>query len=270
MGSIALRVPRVRDGSYFPALPRPRTRAERGLVAVIEEADVQGVSTRRVDALVPALGMTGISTSPVSRLCAQLDRVVERFRRRRRDGSAPYLWRDATCVQARRDGKVVSAAVVIAGGGRASGAREVWGLAVGPREDGAFWRTCLRGLVARGRSGVQLASSAAPEGRQAAIAAVLTGARWPRCRGHVVRHARALVPQGMAALVASSRRTAFAQPDAARAREQGRRVADGVRARYPRLAPRMDDAEDAVRSWPSWPSRPSTGGRSGAPTPWSG
>ena len=254
VGSIPLRVPRVRDGSYYPALLEPRTRAERALVAVIQEAYVQGVSTRRVDTLVQALGMSGISKSQVSRLCAELDELVERFRGRRLDGPYPYVWLDATFVKARRDGKVVSAAVVIAVGVRVSGEREVLGFDVGPSEDGAFWLTFLRGLVARGLSGVQLAVSDAHEGLKAAIAAVLTGASWQRCRVHFVRNALALVPKGMAALVASSIRTAFAQPDAASAREQWRRVADGFRPRYPRLAARMDDAEEEVLAYLAFPS----------------
>jgi putative transposase len=138
VGSIPLRVPRVRDGSYFPALLEPRTRAERALTAVIQEAYVQGVSTRRVDALVQALGMTGISKSQVSRLCEELDGVVARFRSRRLEGPYPYIWLDATFVKVRLDGRVVAMAVVIATSVRASGEREVLGFDVGPSEDGAF------------------------------------------------------------------------------------------------------------------------------------
>ena len=253
VGSIPLRVPRVRDGSYFPTLLEPRTRAERALVAVIQEAYVQGVSTRRVDALVQALGMAGISTSQVSRLCQELDGVVERFRSRRLDGPYPSLWLDATFVKARQDGKVVSMAVVIAVGVRQSGEREVLGFDVGPSEDGAFWLSFLRTLVARGLHGVQLAISDAHQGLKAAIAAVLTGASWQRCRVHFVRNALALVPKGMQPLVASTIRTVFAQPDAATAHEQWRRVADGFRAKWPRLADLMDAAEDDVLAYLAFP-----------------
>ena len=253
VGSIALRVPRVRDGSDFPTRLEPRTRAERALVAVIQEAYVQGVSTRRVDALVQALGMNGISKSQVSRLCQELDGVIAAFRTRRLDSPYPYLWVDATFVKARQDGRVVSMAVVIAVGVRASGEREVLGFDVGPSEDGAFWHGFLRSLVARGLAGVQLAVSDAHQGVTGAIAAVLGGASWQRCRVHFVRNALALVPKGMQALVATTIRTAFAQPDAATAREQWRRGADGFRAKWPRLAALMDDAEADVLAYLAFP-----------------
>ena len=176
VGTIGLRVPRVRDGSYYPALLEPRTRAERALTAVIQEAYIQGVSTRRVDALVQALGMTGVSKSQVSRLCQELDAVVERFRQRRLEGPYPYVWLDATFVKVRVDGRVVSMAVVIATSVRLSGEREVLGFDVGPSEDGAFWHRFLRGLVGRGLAGVQLVISDAHQGLTGAIAAVLQAA----------------------------------------------------------------------------------------------
>jgi putative transposase len=253
VGSIPLRVPRVRDGSYFPGLLEPRTRAERALVAVVQEAYVQGVSTRRVDALVQALGMSGISKSQVSRLCQELDGVVAQFRGRRLEGPYPYVWLDATFVKVRRQGRVVAMAVVIAIGVKASGEREVLGFDVGPSEDGAFWLAFLRGLVARGLTGVQLAVSDAHQGLKAAIAAVLAGASWQRCRVHFVRNALALVPKGAQAMVAATIRTVFAQPDAASAREQWRRVADGFRARWPRLAALLDEAEADVLAYLAFP-----------------
>jgi transposase-like protein len=145
VGTIELRVPRVRDGSFFPSLLEPRRRAERALVAVVQEASVQGVSTRRVDDLVRALGMEGISKSQVSRLCQELDAAVERCRTRRLEGPYPDVWLDATLVQVRDQGRVVSMAVVIAVGMKATGEREVLGLDVGPSEDGAFWLQFLRG-----------------------------------------------------------------------------------------------------------------------------
>ncbi len=153
VGTVELAVPKVRDGSYFPSLLEPRKRAERALVAVVQEAYVQGVSTRRVDELVKSLGMTGISKSQVSRLCQELDEEVERFRNRPLQGSYPYLWLDATFVKAREQGRVVSQAVVIAIGVNAEGVREVLGLDVGPSEDGGFWLRFLKGLVARGLGG---------------------------------------------------------------------------------------------------------------------
>src|SRR3989304_146249 len=227
VGTIDLRVPRARDGSYFPSLLEPRKRAERALVAVVQEAYVQGVSTRRVDDLVQALGIAGISKSQVSRLCQELDGEVERFRTRRLEGPYPYLWLDATFLKVRREGRVVSLAVVIAIGVRETGEREVLGLDVGPSEDGAFWLQFLRSLVARGLTGVKLVISDAHQGLKGAIAAVLQGAGWQRCRVHFVRNALALVPKAAAQMAAATIRTVFVQPDEASAREQWRRVADG-------------------------------------------
>src|SRR5215207_2298548 len=253
VGTVPLRVPRVRDGSYFPALLEPRTRAERALTAVIQEAYVQGVSTRRVDALVQALGMTGISKSQVSRLCQELDGVVERFRSRRLEGPYPYVWLDATFVKVRADGRVVSMAVVIATSVRITGQREVLGVDVGPSEDGAFWLRFLRGLVARGLAGVQLVTSDSHQGLKGAIAAVLQGAGWQRCRTHLMRNALCLVPKGTQQMVAATIRTVFVQPDAASAREQWRRVADQLRPRFPRVAQLLDEAEDEVLAYLAFP-----------------
>ena len=253
VGTLELRVPRVRDGSFFPSLLEPRKRAERALVAVVQEAYVQGVSTRRVDDLVQALGLQGISKSQVSRLCAELDADVERFRTRRLEGPYPYVWLDATFLKVRHDGRVVSLAVVLAIGVRASGEREVLGLDVGPSEDGAFWVQFLRSLVARGLAGVQLVTSDAHQGLKGAIAAVLQGASWQRCRVHFVRNALALVPKAAAQMVAATIRTVFVQPDAAAAREQWRRVADGFRPRYPRLAELLDEAEADVLAYLAFP-----------------
>jgi putative transposase len=256
VGSIALRVPRVRDGSYFPSLLQPRRRAERALVAVVQEASVQGVSTRRVDELVQALGLSGISKSQVSLLCQELDAEVERFRTRPLSGSVyPYVWLDATYLKARTNGRVTSQAVVIAIGlNAATGQREVLGLDVGPSEDGAFWLTFLRGLVARGLAGVQLVVSDAHDGLKAAIAAVLHGASWQRCRVHVVRNALAQVPKSAQQLVAATIRTVFAQPEPEMARQTWHQVADGFRSRYPKLATLLDDAEYEVLAYLAFPS----------------
>jgi putative transposase len=254
VGSIDLQVPRVRDGSFYPTLLEPRRRAERALVAVVQEAYIQGVSTRRVDDLVQALGLRGISKSQVSRLCEELDTEVERFRGRRLDGPYPYVWLDATFVKVHEDDRVVSQAIVIAIGVSASGEREVLGLDVGPSEDGAFWLQFLRGLVSRGLTGVQLVISDAHEGLKGAIAAVVQGAGWQRCRVHFVRNALALVPKGASQMVAATIRTVFAQPDPANAHEQWRRVADTFRDRYPRLAALLDDAETDVLAYLSFPA----------------
>jgi len=231
----------------------PRKRAEQALVAVVREAYVQGVSTRKVDNLVKALGLDGISKSQVSRLCQELDAEVERFRQRRLEGEYPYVWLDATFVKVRDGGRVVSMAVVLAIGVRASGEREVLGLDVGPTEDGAFWHQFLRGLLARNLTGVRLVISDAHAGLKGAIAAVLHGASWQRCRVHFVRNALALVPKSAAEMVAATIRTVFAQPDPAIAREQWRKVADGFRARFPRLAELLDGAEDDVLAYLAFP-----------------
>jgi putative transposase len=254
VGTIPLRVPRVRDGSYFLALLEPRRRAERALVAVIQEAYVQGVSTRRVDEVVQALGMQGISKSQVSRLCQEMDAEVERFRLRRLISPYPYVWLDATYVKVRQDGRVSSMAVVVAIGVTASGEREVLRVEVGPSEEGAFWVQFLRGLLARGLSGVQLVISDAHRGLKAAIGAVLQGASWQRCRVHFVRNALALVPKSAVQMVAATIRTVFVQPDAATAREHWRRVADSFRSRFPKLSDLLDEAEEDVLAYLAFPA----------------
>jgi transposase-like protein len=232
----------------------PRKRAERALVATVREAYVQGVSTRRVDDLVKALGLDGISKSQVSRLCEELDTEVERFRTRKLDGAYPYVWVDATFLKVRQDHRVVNMAVVIAVGlNAATGQREVLGVDVGPSEDGAFWLRFLRALVARGLAGVQLVISDSHQGLKGAIAAVLQGAGWQRCRTHFMRNALCLVPKGTQQMVAATIRTVFVQPDAATAREQWRRVADQLRARFPRVAQLLDDAEDEVLAYLAFP-----------------
>jgi len=254
VGTVDLRVPRVRDGSFFPSLLDPRKRAERALVAVVQEAYVQGVSTRRVDDLVQALGLQGISKSQVSRLCQELDAEAERFRTRRLEGPYLYVWLDATFVKVREAGRVVSQAVVLAIGVKATGEREILGLDVGLSEDGAFWVQFLRGLVARGLGGVRLVFSDAHEGLKDAIRAVLQGAGWQRCRVHFVRNALAYVPKSAAQMVAATIRTVFVQPDEASAREQWRRVIDTFQARFPRLATLLDAAEDDVLAYLAFPA----------------
>ncbi|HET8586565.1 MAG TPA: IS256 family transposase [Candidatus Limnocylindria bacterium] len=254
VGSVELHVPRVRDGGFLPSLLEPRTRGERALVAVVQEAYVAGVSTRRVDGLVKALGLDGISKSQVSRLCAELDAEVARFRTRPLPAAYPYVWLDATFVKARDDGRVASQAVVIAVGVTTDGQREVLGLDVGPSEDGAFWLRFLRDLVARGLHGVQLVTSDAHEGLRQAIGAVLHGVTWQRCRVHFVRNALSLVPKSAQQLVAASIRTAFAEPTPDLAQQRWRQVADGFRDRWPRLATLLDDAEADVLAYRAFPS----------------
>ncbi len=253
VGTIALQVPRVRDGGYIPSLLEPRRRSERALLAVVQEAYVQGVSTRRVDALVQAMGMEGISKSQVSRVCQDLDREVDTFRSRRLEDVYPYVWLDATYIKVRIDGRVVPQAVVIAVGVRMSGERVVLGVDVGPSEEAAFWQQFLRSLVARGLRGVQLAISDSHEGLKGAIASVFGGASWQRCKVHFMRNALSYVPKAAQGLVATTIRTVFAEPDPARARVQWRHVADGFRDRFERLATLMDDAEDDVLAYLGFP-----------------
>jgi len=253
VGTIDLSVLRIRDNSYFPSLLQPRKRAEQALVAVVQEAYVHGVSTRRVDDLVQALGMTGISKSQVSRLCQELDAAVERFRSRRLDGTYPYVWLDATYLKVRKDGRVISMAVVIAMGVNGQGEREVLGVDVGASEDGAFWLSFLRSLVARGLSGARLVISDAHEGFKGAIATVLQGARWQRCRVHFIRNALAHVPKTAQQMVAASIRTVFVQPDAASAKEQWGRVIESFRGKFDRVMQLLKDAEDDVPAYLAFP-----------------
>jgi len=181
-GDLELQIPKLREGSFFPSLLERRRRIDRALYAVVMEAYVHGVSTRKVDDLVKALGAaSGISKSEVSRICGELDKDLEAFRTRRLDGEFPYVFADATYVKARVNGRVVSRAVVIATGVRADGNREVLGIEVGDSEDGAFWTAFFRSLRARGLSGVQLVISDHHLGLKVAIASVFIGAAWQRC-----------------------------------------------------------------------------------------
>ena len=255
VGTVELKVPRVRDGGYFPSLLEPRRRAERALAAVVQEAYVHGVCTRKVDELVKALGMDGISKSRVLELCEELDGEVERFRNRSLEGTYPYVWVDATYVKARQDGRVGSVAVVIAVSVKAeTGEREVLGMDVGPSEDGAFWTSFLRSLVTRGLCGVRLVTSDAHRGLKSAVEAVLVGASWQRCRVHFMRNALSLVPKAAQQMVGATIRTVFAQPDAESAREQWRRVSDGFRCRFPKLACLMEEVEEDVLAYSAFPS----------------
>jgi putative transposase len=252
MGTLELRIPKLRVGSYYPSFLEPRKGAEQALVAVVQEAYIKGVSTRSVDDLVKALGMTGISKSQVSRLCADLDARVKKFLTRPLKGSWVYLWLDATYLKSREDGQVDSKAVVVAVGANAEGRREVLGLACGPAETEAFWTLFLRDLVKRGLSGVALVVSDAHQGLKKAIAKVL-GATWQRCRVHFMRNALALVPQRQHQMVAALIRTAFVQENPKEAHRQWRQNADTLRRRFGRLAELMDEAEEDVLAFMAYP-----------------
>ncbi len=201
VGTLELAVPKLREGSYFPSWLEPRRRSEQALVAVVTEAYVQGVSTRRVEALVQSLGIVGISKSEVSRLCASLDEQVAAFRGRRLDSARyPYVWLDARYEYVREEHQVQSMAVVIAYGVRDDGVREVLGVDIGPSEDAAIWRAFLQGLVARGLRGVRLVISDAHRGLKQAIREVFVGAAWQRCRVHFMRNIVATVPKSAQAI----------------------------------------------------------------------
>jgi transposase-like protein len=253
VGEIPLRIPKLREGSYFPSLLEPRRRAERALLAVVQQAYVAGVSTRKVDELVQALGLSGVDKSAVSRMCRELDEVVEQFRQRPLQGAYPYLWLDALYLKVRQNHRIVSQAVVIAVGVRATGERDVLGFAVGASEEEAFWRECLRSLVGRGLQGVQLVVSDAHEGLKAALAGVFSGATWQRCRVHFLRNLLARVPQRDKAVVAATVRTIFAQPDRQAAGDQLREVARLLQSRWPAAGQLLLAAEDDVLAYMAFP-----------------
>ncbi|MFH1609207.1 MAG: IS256 family transposase [Candidatus Bipolaricaulota bacterium] len=247
VGSVRLRIPKVRRGSYFPSLLEPRRRTERALLSVVQEAYVHGVSTRKVDDLVRALGIEGISRSEVSRICASLDERMERFRNRPLEGEYPYVWLDAKVVKVREDGRVVNMAVVVAVGVSSTGEREVLGFDVGAAESYGFWVGFLRGLAARGLRGVKLVISDAHVGLRQALSEVLAGASWQRCRVHFMRNLLSLVPRSAQQLVGAWVRTIFAQPDQEAARDQLEMVATGMEKRFPRVAALLREAgEDAL------------------------
>ncbi len=251
-GTIPLRIPKLRQGSYFPGFLEPRRTAEKALAAVIQEAYVQGVSTRNVDALVKAMGMSGISKSEVSRLCGEIDEKVTAFRERPIEGDWPYLWIDATYVKVREAGRIVPVAVIIAVGVNTDGRREVLGLSVGASEAEPFWTAFLRSLMRRGLRGVKLVISDAHEGLKAACAKVLK-ATWQRCRVHFMRNVLATVPKGQRRLVSAMIGTIFAQDGGEAAHAQWRGVAEQLRARFPKAAQIMDHAEHEVLAHMTFP-----------------
>ena len=219
------------------------------MLAVVQEAYVHGVSTRKVDDLVKALGLDGMSKSEVSRICGELDPVVTAFRTRALTGEHRDLWLDATYHKVRVDGRVISQATVVAIGITSDGTRQVLGVDVGASEERAFWTAFLRSLVKRGLTGVRLVISDAHEGVKQAITTVLAGSTWQRCRVHFMRNLLATVPQGAREAIAAIVRTIFAQPDHASALLQLRKVADGLRPRFPRAAALLEDAAEDILAY---------------------
>jgi putative transposase len=254
-GDVELAIPKLRRGSFFPSLLERRRRIDRALYAVVMEAYVHGISTRKVDDLVKALGAaSGISKSEVSRICAELDRDLDAFRARPLDHAGfPYVFVDATYLKGRVRGRVVSRAVVIATGVTATGDREVLGIDVGDSEDGAFWTAFLRGLRARGLGGVQLVISDHHLGLKTAIGAVFVGAAWQRCRVHFMRNVLARVPKASAEMVAAAIRTIFAQPDADHVRAQLDEVARMLDSQFPDVAAMLRDATEDLLAFTGFP-----------------
>ena len=253
-GTVELRIPKLRTGTYFPGFLEPRRMAEKALTAVIQEAYIQGISTRSVDDLVQAMGGTGISKSQVSRLCQEIDVRVGAFLDRPLEGEWPYLWIDATYVKVRHDGRIVSVAVIVAVGVNSDGRREVLGMDVGASEAETFWTAFLRKLARRGLRGVKLVISDAHEGIKASVAKVMN-ATWQRCRVHFMRNVLAHAGRSGRRVVSAFIATAFAQDDAEAARTQWRRVADQLRPKVPKLAALMDTAEPDVLAYMGFPAQ---------------
>jgi transposase-like protein len=254
-GSIELAIPKLRQGSYFPDwLVEPRRRAERALVAVVAQCYVEGVSTRRVDDVVRSMGIDGISKSQVSELAKSLDEVVSAFRNRPLDaGPYTYIWVDALTQKVREGGRIVNVAVVVATGVGADGHREILGLDLITTEDGAGWTAFLRGLVARGLSGVALVVSDAHQGLVDAIASVLPGATWQRCRVHFVRNVLTRVPRAAQSMVATLIRSIFEQPDHEQVLAQHARVVEQLAERFADAAEMLISAQADILAFATFP-----------------
>jgi len=255
-GDVELKIPKLRVGSFFPAVLERRRRIDRALFAVVMEAYVHGVSTRKVDDLVAALGLeSGISKSEVSRICAELDTSLEVFRTRSLEHvEFPYMLLDATYVKARVAGRVVSRAVVVATGITRTGDREVLGVDVGDSEDGVFWTAFLRSLRARGLTGTQLVISDAHQGLVAAVGAVMIGAAWQRCRVHFMRNVLAKIPRASGEMVAAAIRTIFAQPDQTHVETQFDEITSMLERQFPVVADMLQDARADLLAFSSFPA----------------
>ena len=254
-GDVELKIPKLRKGSFFPSILERRRRIDRALFAVVMEAYVHGVSTRKVDDLVAALGVTsGISKSEVSRICAGLDEEMAAFRARPLGHvEFPYVFADATFLKGRVGGQVVSRAVVVVTGVAMTGEREVLGCAVGDTEDEDFWTEFFRSLRARGLRGVRLVISDAHSGLKAAIAKCFVGAAWQRCRVHFMRNVLAKVPKASSDMVAAAVRTIFAQPDADAVEAQFARIIATLEAQFPVVTAMLVDARDDLLAFRHYP-----------------
>ncbi|HTW53532.1 MAG TPA: IS256 family transposase [Stellaceae bacterium] len=254
LGALQLRIPKLRQGSYFPPFLEARKSSEKALVAVIQEAWIGGVSTRRVEDLVQAMGLAGISKSQVSKLCKDIDERVNAFLNRPLAGDWPYLWLDATYLKQREGGRIVSVAAIIAVAVNTEGKREIVGLHIGPSEAETFWSGFLRNLAKRGLKGVKLVISDAHEGLKAAIRRVFASS-WQRCRVHWMRNALAHVAKAQQTVVAAALRQAFIQPDRAQASTTLRHYADQLRQKWPKLGTFIDESEVDVLSYMDFPEQ---------------
>jgi len=251
-GRIALEIPKLRKGSYLPSFLEPRRTAEKALVAVIQEAYVQGISTRSVDDLVKAMGAGGMSKSQVSRLCSEIDVRVNAFLTRPLEGTWPYLWLDATYLRVREGGRIISRAVIVAVAVNDDGKREVLGVATGPSEAETFWTDFLRSLADRGLRGVKLVIADDHKGLRAATRRVFNASQ-QRCRVHWMRNALAHAPTKQRGAVAAMLKTIFAQETKADAEAQWAVVADALRDKQPKLAAMMDASRDDVLAYMDFP-----------------
>jgi putative transposase len=254
-GDVDLKIPKLRQGTFFPSILERRRRIDRALYAVVMEAYVHGVSTRKVDDLVQALGLeTGVSKSEVSRICQELDEELSAFRSRSLARvEFPYVFLDATYLKGRVEHQVVSRAVVVATGVSMEGHREVLGCAVGDSEDGAFWTSFLRSLRARGLGGVRLVISDQHLGLKAAVDAVMVGSAWQRCRVHFMRNVLARVKRGSVHMVVAAIQTIFAQPDAQAVREQFERIVATLAPQFPDVATMLTDAKEDLLAFSCFP-----------------
>jgi putative transposase len=253
-GTIELAIPKLRAGSYYPEFLEHRRRAERALASVVATSYLLGVSTRRVEKLAASLGVTSLSKSQVSLMAAELDEMVEGFRSRRLDaGPYTFMWIDALTQKVREGGRTVNVHALIATGVNADGKREILGIDVASSEDGAGWLAFLRGLVARGLSGVQLVTSDCHQGLRDAIASVLPGAGWQRCRTHYHRNLLTRVPKSAQPWVSALVRTIFEQPDAASVRAQHAQVVQALETKLPAASAHLDEARDDILAFTAFP-----------------
>ena len=252
VGELQLHIPKLRHGSYFPEFLEPRRLTDKSLLAVIQEAWIQGVSTRKVEGLVQSMGLSGISKSQVSAVCKEIDERVQDFIFRPLEGEWPYLWLDATYLKVREGGRVVSVAAIIAMAVNREGRREIVGLHTGPNESETFWSDFLRQLLRRGLSGVQLVISDAHEGLKAAIGK-LPGVTWQRCRVHWLRNALSHVPKSCQAIVATALRQIFVQVNSREAHATWQATARSFEKKWPRLAVFMDNSESDVLAYMDFP-----------------